>query len=68
MTTIAQFCNDAIHRKLQPYPVLMTCGHTVYRLMSRDYGCKAGAPCEVCRGDMTQKDFDTFQECVRNHR
>jgi hypothetical protein len=34
MTTIAQFCNDAIHRKLQPYPVLMTCGHTVYRLMT----------------------------------
>lgn len=55
-------------RSLKSYPVLMTCGHVVNRLMNNYDGTPAGAPCEVCRGDMTASDFEKFQLSVASYR
>lgn len=55
-------------RSLKSYPVLMTCGHVVNRLMNHYDGKPAGAPCEVCRFDMTASDFAKFQKAVADYR
>jgi hypothetical protein len=55
-------------RSLKSYPVLMTCGHVVNRLMNHYDGTPAGAPCEVCRGDMTPEQFAQHQKSVANYR
>ena len=68
MATIATECFSIRTRSLAAYPVLMTCGHTVLRLMHRPATTPAGAQCEVCRGDMTPADFQAYQNSVKRYR